>query len=453
MSNSSNDDTSKEEGLVVEKEGAITIAKTNNKTIASTSTTKKTSSTMTKKKKRSSKDSNNSSQKTKKTKGEEEEDGPQTKNSSIVGESMSAKQCESRAAKDKGKKDDQAAIAHVNVAIEATLKQAAALGVLREKIAKGAQIDEINHDLFAILSPKRKARSEGGGDPDKLDGDESIVKPDHESNSSRVDEVEKMEEPRPAEGEEPEQMIVSGISSDVVGMRGYCGMGSMMSMGMEVLNVFPSGMVLNNDVVGYIVGSESGETYVNYYYGGTGCYKDLYPAGIDEFHSVTMLKKLETRGIDGTAHIVHSMIELEKCKEELKNAQTELSQWKSGAVKSIEVYDVDKEVSTYDNSGPFMQREAGASSSSMHLILQTTNTLVKVKKEKFQAESQLANALEDLEDTQETLGQQVVFTDSWQGRFDELAILAEAAGVDKVQVYNIRNRSFVAGTKCAQNYE
>ena len=100
-----------------------------------------------------------------------------------------------------------------------------------------------------------------------------------------------------------------------------------------------------------------------------------------------------------------------------------------------------------------MQREAGASSSSMHLILQTTNTLVKVKKENFQAESQLANALEDLEDTQETLGQQVVFTDSWQGRFDELAILAEAAGVDKVQVNNIRNRSFVAGTKCAQNYE
>ena len=89
----------------------------------------------------------------------------------------------------------------------------------------------------------------------------------------------------------------------------------------------------------------------------------------------------------------------------------------------------------------------------LHLILQTTNTLVKVKKENFQAESQLANALEDLEDTQETLGQQVVFTDSWQGRFDELAILAEAAGVDKVQVCNIRNRSFVAGTKCAQNYE
>jgi len=49
---SSNDDTSKEEGLVLEKEGAITIAKTNKKTIASTSTTKKTSSTMTKKKKK-----------------------------------------------------------------------------------------------------------------------------------------------------------------------------------------------------------------------------------------------------------------------------------------------------------------------------------------------------------------------------------------------------------------
>ena len=48
-------------------------------------------------------------------------------------------------------------------------------------------------------------------------------------------------------------------------------MGSMMSMGMEVLNVIPSGMVLKRggggwwkrDVV-YIVGEESGEAYVNY---------------------------------------------------------------------------------------------------------------------------------------------------------------------------------------------
>ena len=222
----------------------------------------------------------------------------------------------------------------------------------------------------------------------------------------------------------------------------------MMSMGMEVLHVFPSGMVLNDDAVGYIVSMESDEAYVNYYFGGTGCYTGIIPA---DYHSVTVLKKLETHGIDGTAHLVHSMIELETCKEELKNALTELSHWKSGAVKSVEVYDVDKNVSTYDIlAGPSTQSEACASSSSMHVILQATDTLVEVKKEKIQAECQLADALEDLEDTQETLGQQVVFTDTWQGRFDELALLAEEAGVDKVQVYDIRHRS-VAGKKRARN--
>jgi hypothetical protein len=61
----------------------------------------------------------------------------------------------------------------------------------------------------------------------------------------------------------------------------------------------------------------------------------------------------------------------------------------------------------------------------MQAILQTTNTLVEVKKEKIAAECQLAVALEKLEDTQETLGQQAVFTDAWQGRFDELALLTE----------------------------
>ena len=154
-----------------------------------------------------------------------------------------------------------------------------------------------------------------------------------------------------------------------------------------------------------------------------------------------LLKKLETHGIDGTAHLVHSMMELEKCKEELKNTRNELSRWQSGAVKSIEVYDVDKEVSTYDIAGPSARREACASLSSMQAILQTTNTLVEVKKEKIAAVCQLAVALEDLEDTQETLGQQAVFTDAWQGRFDELALLAEAAGVDKVQIQAIRHRS------------
>ena len=46
------------------------------------------------------------------------------------------------------------------------------------------------------------------------------------------------------------------------------------------------------------------------------------------------------------------MMELEECNEELKNTLNEFSHWQSGAVKSIEVYDVDKEVSMYDIAGP-----------------------------------------------------------------------------------------------------
>ena len=79
------------------------------------------------------------------------------------------------------------------------------------------------------------------------------------------------------------------------------------------------------------------------------------------------------------------MMELEECKEELKNTLNEFSHWQSEAVKSIEVYDVDKEVSTYDIAGPSARREACASLSSMQAILQTTNTLVEVKKEKITA--------------------------------------------------------------------
>ena len=85
----------------------------------------------------------------------------------------------------------------------------------------------------------------------------------------------------------------------------------------------------------------------------------------------------------------------------------------------------------------------------MQAISQTTNILVEVKKEKIAAECQLAVALEELEDTQETLGQQAVLTDAWQGRFDELALLAEGAGVDKVQIQVICYRS-VSGKKRAR---
>jgi len=72
-------------------------------------------------------------------------------------------------------------------------------------------------------------------------------------------------------------------------------------------------------------------------------------------------------------------------------------------------------------------------------------TLVRVKKENSAMKDDLDDAKDDLEIANETLTQQAVATDRWQGRFDELAELAQAAGVDGQKIAEIRSRSLASG--------
>lgn len=58
-------------------------------------------------------------------------------------------------------------------------------------------------------------------------------------------------------------------------------------------------------------------------------------------------------------------------------------------------------------------------------------------------EAMLTELKDDLYIAQETVQQQLLATDIWQKRFDELATLAIAGKVDKARVTEIRNRSLV----------
>ena len=54
---------------------------------------------------------------------------------------------------------------------------------------------------------------------------------------------------------------------------------------------------------------------------------------------------------------------------------------------------------------------------------------------------EMEDVKDDLEIANETVTQQAVFTDSWQSKFDELATIAKASGVDGAVISKIRNRS------------
>jgi len=68
--------------------------------------------------------------------------------------------------------------------------------------------------------------------------------------------------------------------------------------------------------------------------------------------------------------------------------------------------------------------------------------MVKVKEEKVAVETALEDVREDLEDNQEDMGRQVLFTDFLQSKIDELAALAEAGGADRARVAEIKGRSY-----------
>lgn len=263
-------------------------------------------------------------------------------------------------------KTEETERAQLETAIAAALEQAAALSKLREKFANGAELNDIKSDLNGILYPRQKERSEGKGEPG---GNTDNV---HEMEDARcdnendpddrlgVDDMDDMEVPPPPEGEEAQEVLVNGMTRDLRG-------DGEVSFGIDVIDVYPSGMVVCDDEVGYIAGSEGDTAWVEYYCGASGHYRGLGNLeGSEAYETLKLLRKYQSHGISREAHLMHSMLEMNKCKKALKIAHKEISR--------------------------------------------------------------------------------AQFTDTWQGRFDQLALLAEAAGVDKVQIQAIRCGP-ISGTK------
>jgi len=80
------------------------------------------------------------------------------------------------------------------------------------------------------------------------------------------------------------------------------------------------------------------------------------------------------------------------------------------------------------------------------LLEETGKKVVKVKQEQMETRADLEDVRDDLDIANETVTQQAVFTDAWQSKFDELAAIAQAAGVDGKIISEIRNRSITNGS-------
>ena len=90
---------------------------------------------------------------------------------------------------------------------------------------------------------------------------------------------------------------------------------------------------------------------------------------------------------------------------------------------------------TRDDDDDEAHRDKRAKTTSgLKVLSQTTELLVKVKEEK-------AEAVEDKEDAQETLGFQVRTTNSLHSKIDELADLAKASGADPNAIRAIKDRA------------
>ena len=69
-------------------------------------------------------------------------------------------------------------------------------------------------------------------------------------------------------------------------------------------------------------------------------------------------------------------------------------------------------------------------------------TVVRVKKEKAEAERERAEAEEERDGNEESFKNQMLFTDFLQSKIDELRTLAEAAGADRSRVQEIIARRY-----------
>ena len=76
------------------------------------------------------------------------------------------------------------------------------------------------------------------------------------------------------------------------------------------------------------------------------------------------------------------------------------------------------------------------------LLEETGQKLVKVKQEQVETQAELKDVREDLEEKQEDVSNQLLYTDFLQSKIDELAAVAEAAGADKAKVAEIKRRPY-----------
>ncbi len=156
--------------------------------------------------------------------------------------------------------------------------------------------------------------------------------------------------------------------------------------------------------------------------------------------------------------------ELQSENERYKEENASLKEQLKNSRPIIETVDLTNKIDPGSSSGGEDSNEEEPPSkrrrmkSNLAFALEQTQKMVKVKeeakeraavaeanvavarREKDAAEASLRDVEEDLEDSEELVFQQTLTTNIWQGRFDELFELAEAAGVDGSLLSEIRNR-------------
>ena len=93
---------------------------------------------------------------------------------------------------------------------------------------------------------------------------------------------------------------------------------------------------------------------------------------------------------------------------------------------------------TTDNDS--IDKDTSTKSLANILMDEKDKKLVQVKREQEETRATLEDLREDLEIANETITHQMVFTDAWQSKFDDLKALAEAAGVDGAAIAAIKDR-------------
>jgi len=117
--------------------------------------------------------------------------------------------------------------------------------------------------------------------------------------------------------------------------------------------------------------------------------------------------------------------EIASLKESLKNS------------KPIDVIDL-----TDETTSSKLPQTEDTPKSALAIQHEQNQKMAQVKEEKIAAETALEDVREDLEDNQEDMGRQVLFTNFLQSKIDELAALAEAGGADRARVAEIKGRSY-----------